>query len=293
MGSLKRKPGWIKFTIPGGSAYTTLKKHLSEHKLNTVCVEARCPNIGECFSCGTATFLLLGDTCTRNCKYCSIENGTPQAPDPEEPGKIAAVIKKMGLRYAVLTSVTRDDLPGEGAEHFAKTIYEIKQLNPGCGIEVLVPDFRKNHKESIDIIAREKPDVFNHNIEVVKNYFEHLRPRGDYRHSLRVLEYAVQAGLTAKSGLMIGFGETMKDIFGTLMDLHKTGCGIVTIGQYLQSSKNGYQVEKYYTPEEFDILNQQAQSIGFKKVYAGPNIRSSYHAEDIYNRRSCHASNTT
>jgi lipoic acid synthetase len=208
--TIRRKPSWIKFTIPGGETYTRVKKTISENSLNTICLEARCPNIGECFNRGTATFLIMGDTCTRNCLYCSVSQGAPLPADEREPGKIARAISTLGLSYAVITSVTRDDIPDGGAFIFAETVRRIRVHAPQCSIELLVPDFRGSMKESIDTIAATEPEVINHNIEVARSHYRRLRPMGDYDLSLDLIGTAAGKGIPAKSGLMIGFGETMR-----------------------------------------------------------------------------------
>ena len=278
---IKRKPPWIKFNVPGGPVYTGVKKIIDENRLHTICMEAHCPNIGECFSRGTATFLIMGDTCTRNCRYCSVNQGIPARPDMNEPEKIAGAISSLGLEYAVITSVTRDDLPDGGASLFAETVRHIRASAPECAVELLVPDFRGYMKEALDVIASSGPRVLNHNIEVVRSLYSRLRPMGDYRLSLELISYASQKGLTVKSGLMIGFGESMDDIEATLHDLRRSGCSLVTIGQYLQSKRDGYEVSRYYHPDEFEEIKKRALSMGFSSVASGPNVRSSYHASDM------------
>lgn len=276
-----KKPAWLKFSIPGGKEYTYIKDILTKRNLHTVCTEARCPNIGHCFSCGTATFLILGNICTRNCRYCAIDNGIPSSPDINEPQNIAESVKLMKLNYAVITSVTRDDLPDGGAGYFAKTISLIHKLSPECRVEPLIPDFKQNMKSSLNTIIENRPFIINHNIEVTKNMYTELRPMGNYSLSLKIIEEISKTTIPAKSGLMIGFGENIKDIHETLKDLLNAGCSYLTIGQYLKSSKHGFNVVKYYEPAEFDDLNEYASSLGFKKVLSGPLVRSSYHAADL------------
>ena len=274
----EKKPEWIKFTIPGGSVYTGLKKVVNDRKLHTVCVEARCPNMGECFSAGTATFLAMGNICTRNCRYCSVVKGIPEPIDTKEPERIADAVAVMELRHAVITSVTRDDLPDGGASIYTDIINNIRKKSPSCDIEVLVPDFGRVMQTSIDSIIFSGPDILNHNIEVTAPFFNLLRPAGDYHLSLALLARAAGSDIPAKSGLMIGFGENMTDIKNTIQDLCNAGCSMLTVGQYLKSSKAGYDVVKYYHPEEFLEIKEYALARGFKKVLSGPLIRSSYHA---------------
>ncbi len=275
---VQRKPPWAVFRIPGGASYTSLKGIIDSHGLRTVCSEARCPNRAECHDAGTATFLVLGDRCTRNCRYCSIEKGEPLPPDAGEPARVAQAVKSLNLKYAVITSVTRDDIADGGASHFAAVICEIRSIAPECGVEVLVPDFRRNMEYAVQTIAACSPRVINHNIEVARSKFRELRPGGNYDASLTLLRIIAQSGTAAKSGLMVGFGESMLDVRQTLEDVHSTGCEIITVGQYLQSHRSGYQVEKFYHPDEFKEIEAMARSIGFTKILAGPLVRSSYHA---------------
>lgn len=281
-GSVTRIPEWIKYKIPGGGNYVHVKGVLADAGLHTICVEARCPNIAGCFNCGTATFLALGDICTRNCRYCSVKKGSPLPPDPEEPEKIASAVSRLGLKYAVITSVTRDDLEDGGSSFFSSICSLIREKSSDTGIELLVPDFKGVMKKSLHTIAASGPDVLNHNIEVVKSRFHELRPLGNYDESLDLLKYSANLGLTTKSGLMIGFGETMEDIRDTMMDLADNGCSIVTVGQYLKSGKENYDVKKYYHPDEFSKIEEYAYEAGIKKIFSGPLVRSSYRAMDIY-----------
>jgi len=280
----KRIPSWIKFKIPGGKNYSHIKGIIKEYNLNTVCLEAHCPNIGECLNKGSATFLILGNICTRNCKYCSVETGIPNGYDLDEPIRVAQAIKKLNLKYVVITSVTRDDLDDGGARLFAETILEIRKISPKCKIEILPPDFKKSQDLSLKIIAGAKPDLFNHNIEVVHSLYSQLRPQGDYQSSLNLLQKARgRYGLTTKSGLMIGFGESMDDIKKTLVDVQNVGCEILTVGQYLKSSPNGFDVVKFYTPDEFNKIKKIALNLGFSIVLSAPLVRSSYGADKIFN----------
>jgi len=282
--SIKRKPAWLKMTIPGGSKYVRLKKTILDLGLHTVCIEAKCPNAGECFNSGTATFLIMGSNCSRNCRYCSVNNGKPDLIDPEEPKKIAEAVSVLGLDYAVITSVTRDDIPDGGADFFSQVIKETKRKNPSCRVEVLVPDFKDSLISSVKTLVMAEPDVINHNIEVVKRLYKKLRPSGNYDISLKLLSLASESKIPIKSGLMVGFGETREDIKSTLDDLINTGCSILTVGQYLQSSVRGFNVIKYYTPDEFSEISIMAKKTGFKKVLSGPMVRSSYHASEIHSK---------
>lgn len=276
-----RKPPWVRFSLPGGEDYVRVRGIIKEEGLHTVCTEAGCPNIGECFSSGTATFLILGDTCTRNCRYCAVTKGTPGPVDGKEPEKIARAIEKLGLTYAVITSVTRDDLPDGGAGIYAELIGRIREKSPACEIEVLVPDFMPRWVENLQLVIEARPDVLNHNIEVAHSLYRELRPMGSYEVSLKILQKAADAGLAAKSGLMIGFGESTDDVYDTLKDLRGAGCSMLTVGQYLQSTRDGFPVAKYYHPDEFDEIRQRALTLGFEKVMAGPLVRSSYHAGEL------------
>ncbi len=282
MGRVKRKiPDWIKFKIPSGKNYRKVASAINSRSLHTVCMEAGCPNVGECFACGTATFLIMGDTCTRNCRYCAVHQGEPSELDPLEPQNVADAVAELDLRYAVITSVTRDDLPDGGAGMFAGTVRAIKQSSPGCRVEVLVPDFRNSLESSLQAVIDAAPDVINHNIEVVRALYRELRPLGDYNHSLQLLKRTAASGIPAKSGLMIGFGETIDDIRHTLEDLLANGCSMLTVGQYLQSRNDGYPVVKYYHPSEFMEIKEMAEEMGFSQVMSGPMVRSSYHAEHM------------
>jgi lipoyl synthase len=280
MESPQRIPSWLKMKIPGGSAYAKVKRVLARGNLRTVCVDAKCPNIGECFCSGHATFLIMGGVCTRNCKYCAVHSGVPQPLDENELQRIALAIKELSLGYAVITSVTRDDLSDGGATHFAECVNLIRKESPGCKIELLIPDFKNSDGQALRRVIETKPDVLNHNIEVTKNLFTALRPQGDYEYSLGVIKQISDSGIVSKSGLMIGFGETLDDIISTLGDLKAAGCANLTVGQYLRSTADGFPVAKFYTPEEFDEIAQVAKDIGFAKVLCGPLVRSSYRAND-------------
>jgi lipoyl synthase len=279
----RKIPDWIRFSIPGGGQYAKVKRELSQSSLHTVCIEAKCPNVGECFCAGQATFLVMGNLCTRHCGYCAVHNGEPKPLDTDEPSKIAHAVNKLGLRYAVITSVTRDDLADGGAAHLAACVQSIRALRPDCLIELLVPDFRFAGETAVDLLIRSEPDCLNHNIEVVSPLFGELRPQGDYQHSLRLLEKIAKSGIPAKSGLMVGFGESMNDIALTLHDLKNAGCQCVTVGQYLQSRKDGFPVKKYYHPDEFSAIAKMGRDTGITKMLAAPLVRSSYNAEYLFN----------
>lgn len=265
---------------PGARAVRVL---LRESALHTVCEEARCPNLGECFSRGTATFMLLGDRCTRRCSYCSVGTAKPLVPDPGEPARVAAAAARLGLRYVVLTSVNRDDLADGGAAHFAATVAEVKRALPGAGVEVLTPDFKGDCAALATVLAAE-PTVFNHNIETVPRLFPRLRPQGRYDLSLDLLAAAreLRPDLPRKSGIMLGLGETDAEVLAVLRDLRAAGVDIVTLGQYLRPTREHEPVHRYLPPEAFSALEQEARAIGFPTVYAGVFVRSSYNAFEVY-----------
>ena len=277
----QRLPEYLKRPIIDTDKTRTVRRILKTKCLNTVCENARCPNKNECYTKNTATFLIMGSDCTRNCRYCNINCAKPLPLDEDEPLHVAEAVKDLGLKYAVITSVTRDDLPDGGAEHFAKCIYEIRNISSDIKIEILTPDFKGN-KNSLDTIIKAHPDVFNHNIETVRRVFKTSRPQGDYDCSLEVLKYVKDnSDIITKSGLMIGLGETFEDIEETLIDLKNVGCDILTIGQYIQPSKSHLEVSKYYTPDEYDRLKLLAEKIGIKHYQIGPLVRSSYRASEL------------
>ncbi len=279
----RRLPDYLKRPIIDTDKTRTVRKILKTKCLNTVCENARCPNKNECYTKNTATFLIMGNNCTRNCRYCNISCARPEPLDFNEPKHIAEAVKDLGLKYAVITSVTRDDLKDGGAEHFANCIYEIREMSPEVKIEILTPDFKGN-KEALDIIIKAHPDVFNHNIETVKEVFKTARPQGNYEVSLEVLKYIKEnSDILTKSGLMIGLGETFEQIESTMNDLKNVGCDILTIGQYIQPSKEHLEVSKYYSLEEYEDLKALAKQTGFKSFQIGPLVRSSYRASDIVN----------
>ncbi len=276
-----RLPEYLKRPIIDTEKTREVRKILKVNCLNTVCENARCPNKNECYTKHTATFLIMGNNCTRNCRYCNITCAKPEPLDIEEPKHIAQAVKALKLKYAVITSVTRDDLDDGGAEHFANCIYEIKKLCPETKIEILTPDF-KNNKNSLNVIIKAKPDVFNHNIETVKEVFKIARPQGNYQNSLDVLKYIKEnSDIKTKSGLMIGLGETFEQIKSTMKDLNEVCCDILTIGQYIQPSKEHLEVSKYYTLDEYEILKQMAKESEFKNYQIGPLVRSSYNASGL------------
>ena len=277
----QRKPPWFKVPLPGGPSYLSLKNDLAGQNLHTVCQEAACPNIGECWERGTATFMILGDTCTRRCGFCNVKTGKPTWNDPLEPLRVAQSVKKMGLRYAVVTSVDRDDLPDYGATAWVGTIRSIRRLAPGCKVEVLTPDFRGQEMPLARVIA-ERPDVFNHNVEVVPRLYPYARRGGDFLRSCRVLHNAKQMGgdeVATKSGLMVGLGETKEELLETFAVLREHDVQILTVGQYLRPTRDHLPVVRYWHPDEFAELEAEAYAMGFDSVAAGPLVRSSYHAE--------------
>jgi lipoic acid synthetase len=280
-GSL-RLPEWIRAKNRGGLHDT--KQVLRSHGLATVCEEARCPNIGECFSRPTATFMILGSKCTRNCGFCSVESSIPEPLDPEEPERVAMAAKEMGLRYVVITSVTRDDLYDGGAEHFAKTVYAVKKYLPDTRVEVLTPDFKGN-LNALDRVLHSKTDVYNHNVETVPRLYPVVRPGADYRRSLNILKYAkkIAPQINIKSGIMLGLGETLDEVIDVLRDLRNAGCELVTIGQYLRPSRLNLPVVEYIRPGVFERLRLKALNMGFKYAASAPLVRSSMNAEEMYN----------
>lgn len=278
---MKRLPDYLKRPIINTETTKTVRNILKNHCLNTVCENARCPNKNECYTKHTATFLIMGNVCTRNCRYCNISGGIPEELNENEPKEVANAIKELGLKYAVITSVTRDDIPDGGADHFAKTIEEIRKISPNTKIEILTPDFNGD-KNSLDIIIKAMPEVFNHNIETTKQVFKKARPKGNYQTSLEVLKYVKDnSNIKTKSGLMVGLGETFEEIEETFEDLKNVGCDILTVGQYIQPSKKHLEVDKYYTLEEFEEIKKLAKKVGFKNFQIGPLVRSSYMAKDL------------
>ncbi len=278
---MQRLPEHLKRPIIDTDKTRTVRKILKANCLNTVCENARCPNKNECYTKNTATFLIMGNVCTRNCRYCNIDCKKPEPLNFDEPKQVAKAVKDLGLKYSVITSVTRDDLEDGGAQHFVNCINEIRALTPEVKIEILTPDF-KGDKNALDLIIKSRPEVFNHNIETVKSLFKTARPQGDYERSLEVLQYVKQnSEILTKSGLMVGLGETFEQVEQTLCDLHSIGCDILTIGQYIQPSKAHLNVEKFYTLEEFEALQKLATKIGIKHHKIAPLVRSSYNAAEL------------
>ena len=277
----KSLPEWLKVKIPGGENYLRIQKMLRSSNLHTVCEEAKCPNIGGCWDRGTATFMILGDICTRACRYCAVTSGKPLSLDPLEAYKLSKVVEKMNLKYVVITSVNRDDLVNGGAEVFADCVHQIRKRLPKCKIEVLIPDF-EGKKPALEIVVGVSPDTINHNIETVRRIFPKVRPKGDYDQSLKLLKRVkvLNSGSITKSGIMVGLGEEIDEIKQTMKDLVSIGCDLLTIGQYLQPSSKHIERMKWYTPSEFNELADIGREIGFKHVVSGPLVRSSYHADE-------------
>jgi len=276
-----KHPDWLIHKAPDAGAIESMEKALQKLQLATVCQRALCPNLGECFARGTATFMILGTKCTRRCRFCAVDKGFPQEVDKKEPERLARAVQMLGLKYAVITSVTRDDLPDGGGSQFIQTIEQIRRLCPGVGIEILIPDFM-GLLQPLKQVCEACPDVLNHNIETVPRLYPFIRPRSIYRRSLGVLEYAARQGLNVKSGLMLGLGETKKEIIQTLKDLKLAGCIYLTLGQYLAPSRNHFPVVRFVPPEEFEELAETARLIGFSCVAAGPLVRSSYRAGQMF-----------
>lgn len=275
----ERKPSWLKVRAPGGANYIRLKGLLRELRLHTVCEEAHCPNIGECFEDRTATFLILGEVCTRNCSFCAVRHGEPIGVDEGEADRVAAAVRELGLRHAVITSVTRDDLEDGGAGLFALTVRRIRETFPNCGIEVLIPDFQGSEK-ALWKVLESGPDVLNHNIETVPRLYPRVRPQAEYERSLELLAWArgIRPEAVSKSGLMLGLGEEREEILEAMVDLRRVNCEILTLGQYLRPSRYHLPIARYYSPAEFQNLSAQAKAMGFRRVEAAPLVRSSYHA---------------
>jgi len=274
-----RRPHWLKVDLTGKGAFYRVRQLVDVQNLHTVCQSARCPNIGECWAKKTATFMILGDNCSRNCTFCAISHGALEAVDPDEPRRVAEAVKSLDLRYAVVTSVTRDDLPDGGAGAFARTIAAIRTANPGCRIEVLIPDFAGS-KEALMTLLAQNPDVLNHNLETVEELYPRVRPQANYHRSLDLLDSARRHGATTKSGLMLGVGESRDQLIRTLRDLRNIDCQIITLGQYLPPSRHHLPVERFVEPTEFAELRRLGLEMGFPHVESGPLVRSSYHAEE-------------
>ena len=276
--SSRRLPPWFKIEAKTGPDYLDIKQTMDRLKLHTICEEARCPNRWECWNARTATFLILGDICTRRCHYCSVETGRPLAVDHEEPRRVAAAVQALGLRHVVITSVNRDELEDGGAAIFAQTITQVRRFSPNCTIEVLVPDFEGN-SAAIVTVCNERPEIVNHNIETVRRLFPAIRPQGKYDRSIHLLDRAKQQGMTTKSGLILGMGETLDEAREVMRNLRSVDCDIMTIGQYLQPTREHLPVARFYDPSEFALLKEEGMAMGFRHVESGPLVRSSYHAE--------------
>ena len=276
-----KKPDWIRVRMPISPEVTRIKQTLRKHKLASVCEEAQCPNLGECFSGGTATFMIMGEICTRRCPFCDVAHGRPNALDIDEPRQLALAIADMGLKYVVITSVDRDDLKDGGAQHFSDCIRETRALRPGIKVEILVPDFRGRMDVALDILVQEAPDVFNHNLESVPSLYRKIRPGSDYQWSLDLLKnYKLRRpDVLTKSGLMLGLGETAEELIQVMKDMREHDIDMITMGQYLQPSRDHLPIDRYVTPEEFDEFGRIAEELGFKAVASGPLVRSSYHAD--------------
>lgn len=281
-GSQQRKhPSWIKARIPSGRNYTELKQLMRDLQLHTVCEEARCPNIGECWNSRTATFMILGDVCTRRCMFCAVKKGKPGTVDPDEPRRLGEAVAHLKLNHVVITSVNRDDLPDGGASIFADCITAARAQRPNCTVEVLIPDLEGNW-DALEVIINAEPEVLNHNTETVERLYRRVRPYANYQQTLTLLKTGkkLKPYILTKSGLMVGLGETVIELLETMQDIQNTGCDILTIGQYLSPSSRHLPVQRYYTPEEFDELKEAGMEMGFRHVESGPLVRSSYHAKE-------------
>jgi lipoic acid synthetase len=274
-----RLPSWFKVNFREGPDYQEIRRLTGALKLHTICEEAHCPNVWECWNNRTATFLILGDICTRRCHYCSVTTGRPLPLDEAEPARVAEAVKILGLRHAVITSVNRDEVPDGGARMFAETIHAIRRELPSCTIEVLIPDFMGDEL-ALDTVLAAKPDILNHNIETVPRLFPSVRPQGKYLRSIRLLHSASDKGAVTKSGLMLGLGETLDEVCAVMQELRETGCAILSLGQYLQPTKAHWPVIRFYEPSEFQWLREEGLALGFQHVESGPLVRSSYHAEE-------------
>ena len=276
-----RLPEWLKVRMPGGTRYIELQHLMTDQRLHTVCQEAHCPNIGECWDGGTATFMILGDICTRRCHYCAVTTGRPNGLDLQEPKRLAEVVKSMGLRYCVITSVNRDDLPDGGAYIFASCINKIRETSPDCRVEVLIPDFAGSWP-ALQRVIDSGPAVLNHNIESSVRIFPKVRPKGNYNLSLQLLAKVkdIDPAMATKSGIIVGMGESVDEVLDTMADLRNVDCDLLTIGQYLRPSARHLAIDRFYRPEEFEELRKAGESMGFKHVASGPLVRSSYHADE-------------
>jgi lipoic acid synthetase len=279
------RPDWLKVRIPSGEEFARLRQLITGQQLHTVCEEARCPNMAECWNAGTATFMILGDVCTRSCGFCNVKTGRPTWLDRKEPDRVAEAIQAMGVKHAVITSVNRDELPDGGAEIFAETIRQARRVNANITIEVLIPDFQ-GVKWALELVLNERPDILNHNTETVPRLYRRVRPQAKYERSLQVITWSKEAGMTTKSGLMLGLGETPDEVLQVMSDLQRAGCDILTLGQYLQPTKEHLPVERFVHPDEFATYKARGIEMGFKHVESGPLVRSSYHAHESVERRA-------
>jgi lipoyl synthase len=275
----ERRPDWLKVRVPLGERFSQLKTLMEGQRLNTVCEEARCPNVAECWNAGTATFMILGEICTRSCGFCAVKTGRPEGLDLEEPFRVAEAIRLMGIRHAVITSVNRDELPDGGAAIFAETIRQARLVNPSISVEVLIPDFR-GVRWALDIVIAARPDILNHNTETVPRLYQRVRPQAKYERSLDVIRWGKDSGMVTKSGLMLGLGETYDEVLRVMGDLRTAGCDILTLGQYLQPTRDHLPVERYVHPDEFRRLKGRGLTMGFRHVESAPLVRSSYHAAE-------------
>ncbi len=278
-----RLPEWLKKSVLNTEENRGVRKILKEQRLNTICESGRCPNKGECWASGTATFMLMGAVCTRTCQFCAVNKGKPQPLEADEPMRVAVAAKNMNLRHVVLTSVNRDELPDQGANHFADTIKTLYETIPGVAVEILTPDFQ-GRRECLEIVLAAKPSVFNHNVETVPRLYKKVRPGSKYDRSLAVLSMAkeIDATIPTKSGLMLGLGETKEEVLQVMADLRSIDCDFLTLGQYMRPTRDQLPVQRYVTPEEFEELADLAEGMGFKTVHSGPLVRSSYHAKEVY-----------
>jgi lipoic acid synthetase len=273
-----KRPEWLKVKIPAGSGYSHLEHIMRAHNLHTVCEEARCPNMGECWNLGTATFMILGDICTRSCGFCAVKTGRPKAGlDWDEPRRVAEAVQLMNVRHAVITSVNRDERKDGGAPIYAETIRQIRERVPACKVEVLIPDF-KGSEEALNIVLEAKPDILNHNLETVPRLYRPVRPQANYGQSLEVLERAKKKGFVTKTGLMLGIGERTDEVLEVMKDARAAACDILTLGQYLQPTKQHLPIDRYVHPDEFKMLKEEGLKMGYRHVESGPLVRSSYHA---------------
>ena len=276
--SPERRPEWLKAKIPGGENYARLKNLIDTQRLHTVCEEARCPNMGECWNSGTATFMILGDICTRSCGFCAVKTGRPDyGLDWDEPRRVAESVQRMRLEHAVITSVNRDERNDGGAPIFAETIRLIRELVPGCSVEVLIPDF-KGSEDALSIVLNARPDILNHNLETVPRLYKTVRPQANYDQSLEVISRSKKWGMKTKTGLMLGIGEKTDEVLEVMKDAAASGCDILTLGQYLQPTKEHLPIDRYVHPDEFLMLKEEGLSMGFRHIESGPLVRSSYHA---------------